>query len=124
MAPAYANATTRTEPATPVTGQPIDLHLSLYDGATGRVLDDLRPEHAALVHLALVSDDRGTFAHVHPARFGPGEYLVRLTCPSRAATPCTASSNGTAAERSWSPPGTPCPGRRPGSSPANRIPPW
>ncbi|WP_206795454.1 hypothetical protein [Amycolatopsis sp. MtRt-6] len=81
LAPSYANAATRTDPAVPSAGQPFDLRLSLYDGATGRVLDDLRPQHAALIHLAAVSDDRATFAHVHPARVGPGEYLVRLTLP-------------------------------------------
>ncbi len=78
MASSYANLTLDTEPANPIAGQPFTLHVHLFDGATGRVVDDLQPEHGALIHLVVVDEHRKSFRHLHPARVGAGEFQVRV----------------------------------------------
>lgn len=75
----HVNALLRTEPTSPETGQAVTVALDLVDGATGRPVDDLVPHHEALVHGVVVSEDGGFFAHVHPARVGPGRFRVELT---------------------------------------------
>jgi hypothetical protein len=71
----------RAEPATPRAGEPATLTLAFSDGATGRPVDDLAPHHEALVHAVLVSDDGEAFAHLHPARIGPGRFAIEATPP-------------------------------------------
>jgi len=79
----YVNATISTGPAPAPAGEPVVLDLALTDGSTGRPVDDLVPNHEALMHAVLVSDDGAFFAHVHPARVGPGRYRALVT-PDRA----------------------------------------
>ncbi|GAA0628661.1 hypothetical protein GCM10010174_55870 [Kutzneria viridogrisea] len=81
MAPAYGNLALSTEPAHPTAGEPFRLRLALFDGATGRPMDDLQVDHGALIHLALIGDDHRYLTHLHPARTGPGQYEVRTTLP-------------------------------------------
>ena len=58
-----------------VVGRPSAIDMRLVDGATGRPVDDLVVHHDALVHLVVVGPG-GQFAHLHPARQGPGEFRV------------------------------------------------
>ncbi|GAA1272480.1 hypothetical protein GCM10009609_39540 [Pseudonocardia aurantiaca] len=58
-----------------VAGQRSPIDLRLVDGATGRPVDDLVVHHNALVHLVVLGPG-GQFAHLHPARLGPGELRV------------------------------------------------
>lgn len=78
----YANLTLRTEPATPVTGQPVTFILQLTDGNTGRPVDDLVAHHAALLHTVITGEACKDFHHVHPVRTGPGLYRLQLTMRS------------------------------------------
>lgn len=74
----YAQLYLETSPA-PQAGSAFGLRLSLLDGATGYPVDDLVPNHAALTHLIVTSQDGGYFRHVHPIRTGAGQWEVRLT---------------------------------------------
>ncbi len=75
----HVNLLLATEPSTPVAGEPMILTLDLRDGATGLPADDLSPHHDALLHLTVVDESGGFFAHVHPARLAPGLYAVTMT---------------------------------------------
>ncbi|MGQ9548967.1 MAG: hypothetical protein ACUVSY_13175 [Roseiflexus sp.] len=75
----HINLLLTTEPPIPVAGEPMILTLDLRDGATGLPADDLSPHHDALLHLAVVDESGGFFAHVHPARLAPGVYAVTVT---------------------------------------------
>ncbi len=57
------------------------VRLDLVDGSTGRPVDDLVPHHEALVHLVVLHTGSDWFAHLHPARTGPGRFEV-VTPPS------------------------------------------
>jgi hypothetical protein len=74
----YAVAAAGTTPDQPVAGRDFTLRLDLFDGSTGRPVDDLAAHHAALAHLVVTSADGGYFRHVHPLRAGPGRLEVRL----------------------------------------------
>ncbi len=63
-----------------VAGRPVDLVLSLTDGATGRPVDDLLVADDALVHLMVVGPPDRLW-HRHPIRTAPGVFEVRLTLP-------------------------------------------
>ena len=78
----HANMVVSAEPGAPVAGQPLTLTLDLSDGSTGLPVEDIVPHHEALLHHVLLSEDGADFAHVHPARVGPGRYLIALT-PAR-----------------------------------------
>jgi hypothetical protein len=75
----YLNQTLTTSPAQPLAGQEFTLTLTLADGATGRLADDLVSHHAALAHTVITSADCGFFRHLHPVRLGPGVLQLRLT---------------------------------------------
>jgi hypothetical protein len=75
----HANLVVETEPAAPVAGQPLTLTLDLSDGSTGLPIEDIVPHHEALLHLVILSADGVDFAHVHPARIGPGRYMIAFT---------------------------------------------
>jgi hypothetical protein len=75
----HVNLLLATEPPTLTAGEPMILTLDLRDGATGLPADDLSPHHDALLHLAVVDESGGFFAHVHPARLAPGLYVVTIT---------------------------------------------
>jgi hypothetical protein len=60
-------------------GQPATLELSLTDGSTGRPVDDVVPNHEALLHVALIGQGTQDFAHLHPARVAPGRYRLQWT---------------------------------------------
>ncbi|MCG8920395.1 hypothetical protein L6E12_31975 [Actinokineospora sp. PR83] len=59
-------------------GVPVALAVDLTDASTGRPVDDLRVQHAAFVHLVLVSPS-GVLTHVHPVRVRPGHYAATFT---------------------------------------------
>lgn len=75
----YANMVLRTFPDTPVTGEPMKLLIDFSDGATGRPVDDLVPDHQALLHGVVVSNNGASFAHLHPARIAPGRYQATFS---------------------------------------------
>ncbi|MGB9753110.1 hypothetical protein [Roseiflexus castenholzii] len=81
----HINLLLATEPQTPDVNAPLVMTLDLRDGATGLPADDLSPHHDALLHLAVVDDSGGFFAHMHPARVAPGVYAVTLI-PDRPGT--------------------------------------
>jgi hypothetical protein len=59
--------------------QPMDLEIDLTDGRNGLPADDFVPDHDALVHLFVISADRGFFEHIYPARTAPGHYVATFT---------------------------------------------
>lgn len=69
----------RTLGGAPIAGRRSVLELDLVDGSTGRPVDDVAPHHEALIHLALTGPTSADFAHLHPARVGPGRYQVEWT---------------------------------------------
>jgi hypothetical protein len=71
---------TQEQPAS--AGQPVNLLLDVTDGTNGLPADDLVPDHDALMHLFVVSTDRGFFQHIHPARTASGRYLATFA-PAR-----------------------------------------
>ncbi|OLR92764.1 hypothetical protein BJP25_21640 [Actinokineospora bangkokensis] len=71
-----ANMAVRAEPAR--AGSPTAVVLDLTDAATGRPVDDLRAQHAAFVHLVVVSPS-GVLSHLHPVRAAAGEYRAAFT---------------------------------------------
>lgn len=75
----HANMALGVSPAAPEAGQPATLTLDLTDGATGQPVEDLIPHHEALMHLVIIDQSGGFFAHVHPPRTGPGRYEIGLT---------------------------------------------
>lgn len=79
----HVNVALATTPAEPQASQPLTLTLALTDGGTGLPVDDLVSHHEALVHLVVISEDDGFFAHIHPARVAAGTYAVVVT-PDRA----------------------------------------
>ncbi|HET9221293.1 MAG TPA: hypothetical protein VFO07_02260, partial [Roseiflexaceae bacterium] len=78
----HANMVVQTEPVAPTAGQPLTMTLELSDGSTGLPVEDIVPHHEALLHLVILSADGADFAHVHPARVGPGQYVIPFT-PAR-----------------------------------------
>lgn len=74
----YVNLRLETVPARPRTGEAFDLQLRLYDGNTGRPVDDLVAHHAALVHAVVTSKSGNYSRHAHPVRTGPDVYTLRL----------------------------------------------
>ena len=75
----YVNVALHTAAPTAGVGRPLDLRLDVTDGGTGLPVDDLVPDHDALLHLVVTSADRGFFRHVHPARTAPGRYVTTIT---------------------------------------------
>lgn len=73
-----ANMVVRAPGAT--AGRPVDVELTLADGATGRPVDDLLVHDDALIHLVVVGP-AGELWHRHPIRVGPGDYRVPLVPP-------------------------------------------
>jgi hypothetical protein len=65
-------------PGLPDVGEDLVLRIRLYDGSTGRPVDDLVEHHAALLHVIVTGPEGEFFRHVHPARTAPGTYEVRL----------------------------------------------
>ncbi|GAA1621549.1 hypothetical protein GCM10009733_017640 [Nonomuraea maheshkhaliensis] len=65
-------------PGKPGPGSEFRLRVELFDGSTGRRVDDLVTHHAALAHVVVTSQDGSYFRHVHPIRTAPGTYEVRL----------------------------------------------
>jgi hypothetical protein len=78
----HVNMILGTEPDAPIAGQPLTLTLDMSDGSTGLPVEDIVPHHESLLHLVVLSADGADFAHVHPARVGPGRYVIALT-PAR-----------------------------------------
>ncbi len=75
----HVNLLLETEPRLPAADAPVTLTFDLRDGATGLPADDFSPHHDAFLHLAVVDESGGFFAHLHPARLAPGLYAVTLT---------------------------------------------
>jgi hypothetical protein len=67
-----------TVPARPAAGEEFVVRVELFDGATGRPVDDLAVHHEAMAHLVVTSEDGRYFRHVHPLRTAPGRLEVRL----------------------------------------------
>ncbi|MGP3958079.1 hypothetical protein ACTWPT_18905 [Nonomuraea sp. 3N208] len=66
------------EPARPGPHTEFRLRIALFDGSTGRPVDDLAEHHGALSHVVVTSQDGAYFRHVHPTRTAPGVHEVRL----------------------------------------------
>jgi len=75
----YVNVTLHTDAPDTRVGQPMQITLDVTDGGTGLPVDDLVPDHNALMHFVVMSADRGFFRHIHPARTAPGHYLTTIT---------------------------------------------
>ncbi|MSR76120.1 MAG: hypothetical protein EXS68_00835 [Candidatus Ryanbacteria bacterium] len=77
-----------TDPIIPKSGQATKITIAFRD-EKGLPLRDLKLEHERLVHMIIVSEDLGTFMHIHPDDFGPitddmrdkGEYTLYATFP-------------------------------------------
>jgi len=57
----------------------LDLSIDLTNSVSGLPVDDLVPNHDALMHVFIVSADRGFFQHMYPARTAPGHYVAAFT---------------------------------------------
>ncbi|MEV4018943.1 hypothetical protein AB0J35_51515 [Nonomuraea angiospora] len=73
-----AQAMIEVLPDKPRPGSEFRLRMELFDGSTGRPVDDLAEHHAALLHVVVTSQNGSYFRHVHPIRTAPGTYEVRL----------------------------------------------
>ena len=60
-------------------GHPMDLSIALTNGTGGQLVDDVVPNHNALMHVFIVSADREFFQHAYPARTAPGRYLATFS---------------------------------------------
>ncbi|MEQ4717618.1 hypothetical protein [Nonomuraea sp. B19D2] len=74
----YVQGVVTTVPARPVAGEEFVARVELFDGATGRPVDDLTVHHEAMAHVVVTSEDGRYFRHVHPLRTAPGRLEVRL----------------------------------------------
>lgn len=74
----YVNVTLHTDASTARVAQPMQIDLDVTDGGTGLSVDDLVPDHNALVHFVVMSADRSFFRHIHPARTAPGHYHTTI----------------------------------------------
>jgi hypothetical protein len=77
-----------TEPEHLTAGEPATVQFSLSDAA-GKPLQGLTPMHDRYLHVVIVSQDFGVFAHIHPRDFEEltpevlrgGRFFVRFTFP-------------------------------------------
>ncbi|MET9243908.1 hypothetical protein [Nonomuraea sp. NPDC003709] len=74
----YVQRVVTTIPAAPAVGEEFVARVELFDGSTGRPVDDLTIHHEAMAHLVVTSEDGRYFRHVHPLRTAPGRLEVRL----------------------------------------------
>lgn len=74
----YIQRVVSTIPARPAAGEEFVARVELFDGSTGRPVDDLALHHEAMAHLVVTSEDGRYFRHVHPLRTAPGRMEVRL----------------------------------------------
>ncbi|GAA3424574.1 hypothetical protein GCM10018953_17570 [Streptosporangium nondiastaticum] len=74
----YVQRVVTTVPAHPAAGEEFTTRVELFDGSTGRPVDDLAVHHEAMAHLVVTSEDGRYFRHVHPLRTAPGRLEVRL----------------------------------------------
>ncbi|MEU9831295.1 hypothetical protein AB0D67_07090 [Streptosporangium sp. NPDC048047] len=74
----YVQRVVSTVPAHPVAGEEFVTRVELFDGSTGRPVDDLAVHHEAMAHLVVTSEDGRYFRHVHPLRTAPGRLEARL----------------------------------------------
>ncbi|MFI7635105.1 hypothetical protein [Nonomuraea sp. NPDC049400] len=74
----YVQGAVTTVPARPAAGEEFVARVELFDGATGRPVDDLTVHHEAMAHVVVTSEDGRYFRHVHPLRTAPGRLEVRL----------------------------------------------
>ncbi|MFI7125819.1 hypothetical protein ACIBQ1_09000 [Nonomuraea sp. NPDC050153] len=74
----YVQRVVTTVPAGPLAGEEFVARVDLFDGSTGRPVDDLTIHHEAMAHLVVTSEDGRYFRHVHPLRTAPGRLEVRL----------------------------------------------
>ncbi|MGV9596394.1 hypothetical protein ACWDR1_07000 [Streptosporangium sandarakinum] len=74
----YVQRVVTTVPARPAAGEEFTTRVELFDGSTGRPVDDLAVHHEAMAHLVITSQDGRYFRHVHPLRTAPGRLEVRL----------------------------------------------
>lgn len=56
--------------------QPETIEFLFFDGATGLPADDFVPHHQALVHTVCIEQTTNQLVHLHPARTGPGLYVL------------------------------------------------
>jgi hypothetical protein len=76
---AHVNVALSTREPAPQAGRPTTLERLLTDGSTGQPVDDVVPNHEALLHVALIGPVPQDFAHLHPARIAPGRYRLQWT---------------------------------------------
>jgi hypothetical protein len=77
--PAHVNVGLAAVAGQPRVGRPTVLEFVLTDGSTGQPVDDVKPHHEALLHVAVIGTSAQDFAHVHPARVAPGRYRLAWT---------------------------------------------
>lgn len=72
-----------SSPKTPKSGEPAALQLTFRGRETAKdSLTQFDVSHERLVHLVIVRDDLGTFAHVHPEMSAGGAFHVDYTFPT------------------------------------------
>ena len=70
-----------TDPASPVAGQPVTLDLMIH-AADGTMVRQFDLVHEEKVHLAIISEGFGEFAHLHPSVDAKGNLSITHTFPA------------------------------------------
>jgi hypothetical protein len=72
----------RTQPASPMPGQPVELIFRVLHPKTGKLVKDFDVVHERLFHLFLLRSDLSDFAHEHPELQPDGTFRMRWTFAS------------------------------------------
>lgn len=71
-----------TSPKTPRAGEPADLRLVVRARADKSVVRDFDVAHTKLIHLIVVREDLGVFAHEHPTQSADGSFALSYAFPT------------------------------------------
>ena len=78
--PYYAEI--RTTPKNPKAGEPVDLHIEIFSRINGKArVTEFDTQHERLMHLIVVRQDLGVFAHEHPSLETDGSFRLRYSFP-------------------------------------------
>jgi len=68
-------------PVVPTPGQPVTLHLTVFDPDEAHVVSDFEVMHEKIFHLFVISQDLEFFAHEHPVQTGEGDFYLDIELP-------------------------------------------
>ncbi len=78
--PFYAEI--RATPKSPKAGEPVDLHIEIFSRLKGKErVTEFDTQHERLMHLIVVRQDLGVFAHEHPSLEADGSFRLRYSFP-------------------------------------------